>query len=698
MKKFKLKKTSKIRNKIIILLVSISTLNVTVIGGISIYKSKKITEDQSKLYMETLSKNKKQELESKFEEVEHSINSIKNNIESSLDIKNIKNKQYTDNYLKNLQKIIKTQGENTPWKMSIYLDFDPKITQSVAEISYVTENDKLTLEEIKTDINKFKEDNKDMEWFYSTLKSDKSYWTNPYFEAEVDKDVISYLCPINIAGTNIGVIGIDIDFKDFENIVKTAKAYNNGNSYLLNKDLNFIVHNKFKANDNLAKVYGKSLEEEVQDIKNKKSGIFEYKFENKNYISSYARLSNGYIFITEVENKEIFKESRQLLIIIIVISILAIVISILEALYYGNKISKPIEKLTSYIKVLANLDLREKCLQEHVVTSNDEIGNMARELKKLGIELNEIIKGMRGDSSTTKQSSLEVVKVMEESSAALNEISNTVSQLTTGATEQAEVTQSGVKSLEELSKSLEFILMNTSEIQEHSKEIKKVNGNSQEYLSELTYKFKDNEKMFDTLKNNIQSLLESSRFIKDMVIAIDDIAKKTKLLSLNASIEAARAGEGGKGFRVVAEEIKKLSEQTEESANNINNIIIKIEENMTNTKVSMGQGKDSMEETGEALVEVKDSFKSIEQVEQSTIDKIEELLKKVEDINELKESVVYNMENISSITEEFSASMEELLATTEEQNSSIECVVNSCKQLEDVSISLDNKVSKFKIE
>lgn len=178
---------------------------------------------------------------------------------------------------------------------------------------------------------------------------------------------------------------------------------------------------------------------------------------------------------------------------------------------------------------------------------------------------------------------------------------------------------------------------------------------------------------------------ESAQKIKEATALITNIAEETNLLSLNASIEAARAGEQGRGFAVVAAQIQKLAEQSNESARQIERIILSLIDDSDKSVVTMNEVKEMMEQQSQHVTNTNEQVAQlIEEVEES-IGVINEVSVKTAKINEARSSVVDTVQNLSAIAEENAASTEETSASVTEISGIINEIADEATELKDIS-------------
>lgn len=197
--------------------------------------------------------------------------------------------------------------------------------------------------------------------------------------------------------------------------------------------------------------------------------------------------------------------------------------------------------------------------------------------------------------------------------------------------------------------------------------------------------------------DDINSLNEDMKEIKNITNLIAGISEQTNLLSLNAAIEAARAGEAGRGFAVVAEEVKKLADQSKDASVMISSIIQRIQ---TKTEITVDAANRSSSIVGkqmEAVYETDNSFKTIF----SSMEAISQMIKEVENslkvVLDSKTIVMSTMENVSAVSEEAAATSEEVAASTEEQIASAQALSALAEELSSMAEELEKTISQFKI-
>jgi len=193
----------------------------------------------------------------------------------------------------------------------------------------------------------------------------------------------------------------------------------------------------------------------------------------------------------------------------------------------------------------------------------------------------------------------------------------------------------------------------------------------------------------------IQLTNESSLRIGEASNVIDSIAEETNLLALNAAIEAARAGEAGKGFAVVAEEIRKLAEQSANSAKVIEDIVLELHNNSMNAVNSVERVASIVEEQNISVKNSKEEFVLTDTAMKVVIRTAEQLRISGEEMDKMKNQILDSLQNLSAIAEENSASSEETSSSMEVQTESMNDIANASEELAILAQSLQRIIKRF---
>ena len=276
-------------------------------------------------------------------------------------------------------------------------------------------------------------------------------------------------------------------------------------------------------------------------------------------------------------------------------------------------------------------------------------------------------------------------------------VAEAINEIAKGTGSQSEDLINVTEILNEFSDKLSGMVSEIQVVDSNSREISLMANESSSEMNELNQSVTKVSDSFKTFNGKIIGLGKDINEINEITNIINNIAEQTNLLALNAAIEAARAGEAGRGFSVVADEIRKLAEQSKVSSENISRLINEISKN---TDVIV---QDSVEMDNELINQVNiidssiTSFKKIIEAVNEVIPKIETVKNSAEDIDKDKNTILDRVDGVSSVALEVSASSEEIAASSEEMNASTEEVAAAAQILSNMTNEMIEEVNKFKV-
>lgn len=365
-----------------------------------------------------------------------------------------------------------------------------------------------------------------------------------------------------------------------------------------------------------------------------------------------------------------------------------------------NKFIKPIKIATEIINVTADLDLtvQQKTNElQFFLNGKSEISNMVKSVYSLREKLRSIAKIIKENSEDISEYYKEVYTSSKEAVSSIENLTATMEELSKMSVEEAKNSESGNEKLSSLAEEIKVAVQGSDRVRKLSKATQKINLMGMEAMKKLIEKFEINNSSVKKISNNVDYLSDKSGDIGEIVNAIESIASQTNLLALNAAIEAARAGEAGKGFSIVADEIRKLSEETTNSAKQIEKIVKDIQGEIENTKLNMEHSNKAIEEANAAMAEAEKSFFSTGKAVKNTMRQVECQASSINKVDENKEIAISFITNISDITQKSAASTQEISASMVEQYEAIEKVSNSLEKLDKISSKLNKVTEKFKL-
>lgn len=384
---------------------------------------------------------------------------------------------------------------------------------------------------------------------------------------------------------------------------------------------------------------------------------------------------------------------RKTLICIMIISILVILFLTFMILSTYKDITKFIEQFKRLMKRAESGDLTVK----GEVYKKDELGQLTEQFNSFIEEIRGSISHAKHTSITVASSSDQIMKSSEEVSNASEQVTENISNMAAGAEEQAELARKGSDLVSNVAKGLNEITEDTIYIRQLANEAVETVNYGVINLKYQSDKMLNSKETSYRVAKVISELSKKSIEIGQVVEFINGSTKQVNLLALNASIEASRAGEAGRGFSVVANEIKKLAELSKQSTDQIGNLIKDVQVNIEKAVTEMNDAQNSISDQASSLKLTEESFKTIENSVSKVTTKINEVFSKVEAVNKDTASVENSIKNTVSIIEENASSAEDVVSATEEQTAAIQQIASSITYLSELSKNLEDTIEKFTV-
>ena len=356
--------------------------------------------------------------------------------------------------------------------------------------------------------------------------------------------------------------------------------------------------------------------------------------------------------LQDLKSKETRTMFAAVMVGVIVIAVIVIVIQLLTR----NLIFRPLREVVMQLKRVSQRDLSpiDTPALEAKIGSNDEVGQLARSFKATMDELRRVIREVH-DSATAVAS-------------ASTEISSSTEQMAAGASEQTSQAAEVASAVEEMTKTIIENSRNASDTAETAKQAKHAAEQGGLVVDETVEGMKRIADVVKQSASTVQELGKSSDQIGEIISVIDDIADQTNLLALNAAIEAARAGEQGRGFAVVADEVRKLAERTTKATKEIALMIKKIQTDTKDAVVSMEQGTLQVDEGIKLADKAGASLHEIVGISQKVTDMVTQIAAASEEQSRASEEISKNVEGISTVTGETAQATQQIARASEDLN------------------------------
>lgn len=394
---------------------------------------------------------------------------------------------------------------------------------------------------------------------------------------------------------------------------------------------------------------------------------------------------------SNVDNKESFTKSIQIMLGIVLVSFLILALS---GLFITRMITKPLNIMVSVCEELAAGDFRDK---PRVLIRKDEIGLLADALANMRGNLRTVLKQVNESAEQVAASSEELTAGAEQSSQAANQVAASISEVANGAERQVSAVNQTSAVVDQMSVGIQQVTATTNLVSGKSTQAAETAKEGGKSVEKAVNQMTHIEQTVNHSAQVVTKLGERSKEIGQIVDTISGIASQTNLLALNAAIEAARAGEQGRGFSVVAEEVRKLAEQSQDAAKKIAELISEIQGDTDKAVVAMSEGMREVKIGTEVVTTAGHAFEEITVLVTEVSNQVKEISVAVQQMASGSQQIVSSVKEIDELSKNAAGEAQAVSAATEEQSASMEEISSSSQSLAKMAQDLQEAVSKFRV-
>ncbi|GED67852.1 hypothetical protein BRE01_15540 [Brevibacillus reuszeri] len=468
------------------------------------------------------------------------------------------------------------------------------------------------------------------------------------------------------------------DRKNFEGLVKGMESYQN-----------FIP--EFVAFAKKLDIKRQAAPEELAELERLQQKSSDLFTERWRYVDAIITYNSEHAERTGVESASLYETGK---LTNITLGILSMITCLLLAFWLTINIRQPIQRLVVNMKEVSEGNLR---VDPIVVKSRDEIHDLAHSFNEMTSSLQNLIRQVGTTSEQVAASAEQLNASAEQTSQATEQIAVTVQEVATATDRQQDSVERGTKSIDDISHGISHIAIKSQQASTLAVQVANIAGEGNQAIQAAVLQMNAIHDSIRELSGVVEGLGNHSQAIGQIIEVITGIANQTNLLALNAAIEAARAGEHGRGFAVVADEVRKLAEQSSRSAEQISQLINTIQSDTKHAMNSMEAGTREVQQGILVVHEAGETFGQIQMSIGTVSDQVHDVSAAAQEAAAHSEQVVDAIRQVSEVSAVTADGTQNVSAATEEQLAAMEEISSSATALSKMAEELQNMIGRFKV-
>lgn len=560
----------------------------------------------------------------------------------------------------------------------------------VLGVYLIPENDAMQSVTSGTKDDGFLESAKQSEWFSESLDSSRTLWM-PDQAAPAAGGPTSLFRMVKSLSGSMGtgyVVVADIKSSILGEELEKISLGEKSVVQLVTADQHLVATSAAQGEPGYDRIWSAVKTDQERDSLQGKDAV------GKESLTVYSTLgTSGWKLLSVIPVGELTLDANKIMLTTYLSAVIVALIAIAIGFWMARTIAGPLNKMKTLMKEASKGNLKVRMENR----SRDEIG-------ELSLSFNEMMEQITGLVDQTGKTALEVLETAKElgeasrkTAISAREIAAATEQIATGATDLAQEAERGNELTERVSGQMRHVALVNREMGTSALSVEESSKRGIERLAALEEQTDLTGQKTAALTERVNGLKETASSVLGVLDVMQNITKQTNILSLNATIEAARAGTAGKGFMVVADEIRGLAEQSRQSIEMVAGIADGIMNEMNETVIALSEVTPLFGRQREAVKETNAIFYDVQEQMQAFIDRLDSVTASIEQLVASQGVLSESMGNVSAVAQQSSATSEEVASLSGEQQNVSETLVQLSNNLEQASSKLEQKLALFKL-